>query len=206
VKEGEVPFLLRQRWNEVAESGGYGQSDTPPVTIADTEQYTVAKQRPMIRATATEAQHRLGEDKTDIMLQALAQAIAPVGVAVRVACPPANPQSPVPELDRGGRDVVRPEIESPTAGEVKAGVMPMAGQDPIFNRAPVKRKTEMRATIVESEELASIMHDQQRTCAAANDGHAARLQLLQCPGAYPIVSRRFATWVVATLRHRGPPR
>ena len=100
MKEGEVPFLLRQRWNEVAESGGYGQSDTPPVTIADTEQYTVAKQRPMIRATATEAQHRLGEDKTDIMLQALAQAIAPVGVAVRVACPPANPQSPVPELDR----------------------------------------------------------------------------------------------------------
>ena len=206
MKEGEVPFLLRQRWNEVAESGGYGQSDTPPVTIADTEQYTVAKQRPMIRATATEAQHRLGEDKTDIMLQALAQAIAPVGVAVRVACPPANPQSPVPELDRGGRDVVRPEIESPTAGEVKAGVMPMAGQNPIFNRAPVKRKTEMWATIIKSKELAPIMHDQQRTCTAANHGQRPRLQFLQCPGAYPIVSRRFATWVVVTLQHRGPPR
>jgi hypothetical protein len=45
----------------------------------------------MIHATAAETQHRLGEDKTDIVLQALAQAIAPVGVAVGVARPPANP-------------------------------------------------------------------------------------------------------------------
>jgi len=45
----------------------------------------------MIRATGTETQHRLGKDETDIVLQALAQAIAPMGVAVRVARPPANP-------------------------------------------------------------------------------------------------------------------
>ena len=47
--------------------------------------------RVMIRATGTETQHRFGKNETDIVLQALAQAIAPVGVAVRVSRPPANP-------------------------------------------------------------------------------------------------------------------
>ena len=200
MKEGEVPFLLRQRWNEVAESGGYGQSDTPPVTIADTEQYTVAKQRPMIRATATEAQHRLGEDKTDIVLQALAQAIAPVGVAVRVARPRANPQSPVvPELDRGGRDIVCPEIKGPAADEVKAGVMPVARQDAVLDRAAVQRKTEMRAPVVECEEFAPIMCDEQRTTAAVNDGHSPRLQLIQRADADPLIGRMLVT----RLGHRA---
>src|SRR5271169_3367496 len=91
VKEGEVPFLLRQGRNEVAERGGDGQADTPYVAIADTEQHGLANQRAMTHAAGTEAQHRLGKDETDIVLQALAQAIAPVGVAVGEARPRANP-------------------------------------------------------------------------------------------------------------------
>jgi len=91
MKEGEIPLLLRQCRYQVAERGGDGQADTPSITIVDTEQYALANQRAMIRATGTETQHRFGKDETDVVLQALAQAIAPVGVAVRVTRPPANP-------------------------------------------------------------------------------------------------------------------
>src|SRR6516164_228884 len=207
VKEGEVPLFLRQSRNEVPERYGDGEPDTPPVTISDTEQHAVANQRGMVSTTAAETQNCLGEDKTNIVLQALAQAICPMSLAVRVAGPCTNPNSPVvPELDGRGRDVVGPEIEGPAADKVKARVMPVASQNPIFDRAPMQRKAKMRATIVEREELVPIMYDEQRARAAADDCHAPRPQLPQCTGAYPTVSRRFETSVVAGLGYRGPPR
>jgi hypothetical protein len=45
----------------------------------------------MIHSTGAETQHRLGEDEADIVLQALAQAIAPMGVAIGIPRSPANP-------------------------------------------------------------------------------------------------------------------
>ena len=138
VKEGEVPLFIRQGRNEVAERRGNGQTDTPPVTIADTEQYGVANQRAMVRAAAAQAQNRFGEDEADIVLQALAQTIGPVGGAVHVARPRAYPDRPVgPKLYGSGGDVVRPEVKGPTADEVKARVVPVAGQNAVFDRAAV---------------------------------------------------------------------
>ena len=136
MKEGEVPLLLRQGRNEVPERYGDGEPNTPPITISNTKQHAVANQRGIVSTTTAETQNCLGEDKTNIVLQALAQAITPMRVAVRVAGPCADPHSPVvAELDGRGRDIVGPEIEGPAADEVKARVMPVAGQDPIFDRA-----------------------------------------------------------------------
>ena len=207
MKEGEVPLLLRQRRNEVPEGYGDGEPDTPPVTISDTEQHAVANQRGMVSTTAAETQNCLGEDKAYIVLQALAQAITPMHLTVGVARPRANPKrSVVPDLDGGGRNIIGPEIKGPAAGEVKARVMPVASQNPIFDRTPMERKAKMRTTVIEREELAPIMYDEQRARAAADDGHAPRFQLPQCAGAHPTVSRRFETSVVAGLGYRGPPR
>lgn len=112
----------------------------------------------MTHATAAEAQYRLGEHETDIVLQALAQAIAPVGVTISVAGQRANPYRPVvAKLDRSRRDIVSPEIEGPAANEIKTRVVPVAGQYSIFDRATVQRETEMRAPVVECEEPASII-------------------------------------------------
>jgi hypothetical protein len=55
----------------------------------------------------------------------------------------------------------------------------------------MKRETEMRATIVERKDIVPVVHDEQWTGTAMDDGHALGLQLLECPGADPIISRGF---------------
>jgi hypothetical protein len=124
-------------------------------------------------------------------------------IAIGVARPSADPhRSVVAQLDRSSRDIVRPEIEGPAAGQVKAGMMPVAGQNPVLYRAAVKRKTEVRATVIERVEATLIVHDEQWAGAATEDGHAFGLQLLQSPDADPVFGRGFGT----RLEHRaGPP-
>jgi hypothetical protein len=160
VEEAEVFFLLRQRRNDIGERGDDRQTDTPPVTMARTKNYRVTYQRAVIGDLAAEAQHRLGEDEADIVLQPLAQPVAPMGLAVHVTRPGIDPNGTViPQLDWRGRDIIGPEVEGAAAGEVKAGMMPMAGQNPVLDRAAVQRKTEMRATVVEREDTAPVVHD-----------------------------------------------
>jgi len=169
VEEGEIGLLLRQRRNEVAECGNNGLADAPPVTVADTEQHGIANQPTIVGAVTAETEHGFGKNEADIVLQPLAQPVAPVIIAIGVARPSADPhRSLVAQLDRSGRNIIRPEIESAAAGEVKAGVMPVTGQNAVFNRAAVKRETEVRATVIERVDAILIVHDEQW----AGVGHA----------------------------------
>jgi hypothetical protein len=72
----------------------------------------------------------------------------------------------------------------------------MAGQNPIFDGAPMKRKAKMRATVVECEDAVPVMDDEQWTNAATDDDHPSRLQLLQRPNADPLIGR-------TPVRHLG---
>jgi len=168
VEEGEIGLLLPQRRNEVAECGNNGLADAPPVTVADTEQHGIANQPTIIRLVTAETEHSFGKNEADIVLQPLAQPVAPVIIAIGVARPSADPhRSVVAQLDHGGRDIVRPEIEGPAAGQIKAGMMPVAGQNPILYRAAVKRETEVRATVIERVDATLIVHDEHNPTLAA---------------------------------------
>ena len=57
--------------------------------------------------------------------------------------------------------------------------MPMAGQNPVFDRAPVKWKTKMGATVVEREDAATVVDYQYRTMAAVHHEAAFRLQFIK---------------------------
>jgi hypothetical protein len=129
--------------------------------VADTEQHGIANQPTIVGPVTAETEHSLGEDKTDIVLQPLAQPVAPVIIAIGVARPSADPHpSVVAQIDPSGRNIIRPEIESAAAGEVKAGMMPVTGQDAVFDRAAVKRETEVRATVIEREDAILIVRDE----------------------------------------------
>src|SRR6266478_3857740 len=91
VEEREIGLLLRQGRNEVAECGNNGLADAPPVTVTDTELHDIANQRPIIRLVAAEAEHGFGEDEADIVLQPLAQPVAPVMIAIGVTRPSGTP-------------------------------------------------------------------------------------------------------------------
>src|ERR1700751_237095 len=76
--------------------------------------------------------------------------------------------------------------------------MPMAGQNPVLDRAPVKRKTKMRATVLEREDTVAVVDDEQWTHTPTDDAHPPRLQLLQRPDADPLIGRM----IVTRLAHR----
>src|SRR6476646_11935317 len=58
-------------------------------------------------------------------------------------------------------------------------MVPMAGQDAVFDRAAMERESKMRAAIIEGKHLSIIINDEYRTAGAANDDHTRSLQLLQ---------------------------
>src|SRR5271155_2962133 len=102
--------------------------------------------------------------------------------AVAIAGLPADPYSIVlAHLDWCGRDVVCPQIECAAGAQVKAGVMPVASQNAVFNRAAVQWEAEMGTAIVEREDMAAIVHYEQRTRAAGGDHHPLGLQLVKVP-------------------------
>jgi hypothetical protein len=57
-----------------------------------------------------------------------------------------HPDLTVAQFDREGRYIVRPKIKGAAAFEIKAGVMPMTGQDAVLDAAAFKREAHVRAT------------------------------------------------------------
>jgi len=54
-------------------------------------------------------------------------------------------------------------------------MMPMAGQNLVFDGAPMKRKTKMRAPVVERKDTVPVVDDEQWTSAAADNDRPPRL-------------------------------
>jgi hypothetical protein len=77
-----------------------------------------------------------------------------------------HPSHSVAHLDRKGRRVVRPEIESAAAFEVEAGMVSMTRQDPVLDAAAVEREAHVRATVVEGEDAPAVINDEDRAMGA----------------------------------------
>ena len=80
-----------------------------------------------------------------------------------------HPDLAVSQLDRARGRVVRPQIEGAAAFEVKAGVVPVAGEDAVLDAAPVEREAHVRAPIVERKDAPVVMDDEDRAMGAMHD-------------------------------------
>jgi hypothetical protein len=67
-----------------------------------------------------------------------------------------KPNLLVPNLNGETAHIVGELIKCSTASKVEPCVMPMAGQDSIFERAAMERKAHMRTAVVDRENLPSI--------------------------------------------------
>src|SRR6185369_16611916 len=61
----------------------------------------------------------------------------------------------IPYLERRRGNVVGPKVKGAATSEVKTRVMPMAGQDAVFDRASMERKSKMGTPVVEGKHLFS---------------------------------------------------
>src|SRR5512132_3289782 len=66
-----------------------------------------------------------------------------------------DPDVAIAKLDREGAHVVGKLVEGAAGGEVEAGVVPMAGEDAIFDSALAEGETHVGAAVVHSEDLAA---------------------------------------------------
>src|SRR5262245_66606787 len=103
--------------------------------------------------------HRLGDDKTEIVRQAVREPLTPVGGGVGMTECGFHPNVSIADLDRANRDVVCPQVEGAAAFEIEAGVVPMTGQDSVLEAAALEREAHVRATIVQSEDAPTVVDD-----------------------------------------------
>src|SRR5690606_12464675 len=90
-----------------------------------------------------------------------------------------HPDHPVAQLHRRGRQVVSPGIEGSAAGEIEAGMVPVAGQNSVLDRTAVQREAEMRAAIVDRKYAPPFMNDEQRAVLAPHDNTSVGPDLVE---------------------------
>ena len=128
-----------------------------------------------------QAEHRLGHDQRDLLLQPHFQPVAlareSIGRRREV-----DPDRAVPHLDRIGRHVVGPQVEAAAAGQVEAGVMPVAGKNPVTERAAIEREAHVRAAVVDGVDAVLVAKDRQGVALYGDRQLAALLEIGEAGG------------------------
>ena len=109
------------------------------------------------------------------MGQAVRKPLTPVRGEIGMSERGLHPDVTIAHLDRADRHVVRPQVEGAAAFEIEAGVVPMTGQDPVFDTAPLEREAHVWATIVEDEDAAAVVDNEDRTMTAVHNEPTLRL-------------------------------
>ena len=134
--------------------------------------------------------HRFGENKTEVVGQAIRKPLTPVGGGIGMTERSFHPNLSVAYLDRADRYVVRPQVEGAAAFEIEAGVVPMTGQDSVVEAAALEWETHVRAAIVESKDAPAVVDDKDRTMATVHNEAPLHLQLIKAARECEILVRR----------------
>jgi len=132
------------------------------------------------------ALHRFGDDKAEVVGEAIVESSAPMRCRISVAEGRLHPNLRVAHFDGTGRHVVGPQIEGAAARKVKAGVVPVAGQDTVLDAPAVERKAHVRTAIVERENALTGVDDEDRTMWPTDDELSRRLQFFEAARAHEI--------------------
>ena len=181
--EREIARFFRQLGQEIAERSEHREPRSPIRTSARSEERRLADQVERRHALRAQAEDRLGDHQPEIVRHSVTQPIAPVRLPVGMAQTGRHPYVAVTHLDRGGRQVVRPQVEAASARDIEARMMPMTGEDAVFERPTLERKAQMRAAVVHGVAPRTVRDHEERRMSAAHDGHTPRGELLECADA-----------------------
>ena len=73
------------------------------------------------------------------------------------------------DLDREAAQLVRELVEGAAGSEVEAGVVPVAGEDPVADRAAVQREPHVRAAVVDGVHLVALGEEADRVPVEVDD-------------------------------------
>ena len=95
--------------------------------------------------------HALGNDQSEVLLEALVELSGPVGAAVLLDGRWIEPDLAVSHLGAERGHVVGKGIEGTAAGQIELCMMPVASEDAVLNRAAVQGKAHVGAAIINRE-------------------------------------------------------
>jgi hypothetical protein len=137
------------------------------------------------------------------LLEPFAQPIVPVRGAVGISRPIADPDYAIADFDRRSGYVIGPRIERAAGCKIEAGMVPVAGQDAVLDRPAVQRKTQVRATVIEREHAAVVVHDHERAVRPRRDDHRLCAQFLEGTNADELTFRHRSSLLAGTSGARG---
>jgi hypothetical protein len=116
------------------------------------------------------------------MLETLRKSLTPMRGGIGMIEGSLHPNFAIAHLNWADRYVVRPQVERATAFQIEARVVPMTGQDPVFNAAALERETHVGTSIIQGEDAPAVIDDQDRTMATMHNDSAFRLQVFKAAG------------------------
>ena len=138
VKQREVGLFGGQVGEQVGERRQHRQPGPPAVAVTGPEPRRLADQARRFDPGCPRPENGLSNHEGDVVLHAVAKFPKPVGRLVRPGALIGDPHLAVRDLDVRRGDVVGPKIECAAAGDVETRVVPVAREDPVFHRSPVK--------------------------------------------------------------------
>jgi hypothetical protein len=175
VKQGEIGFLFWQQGQEIGERREDCETHVPSVAVLRPEQRHLPHDVGSWYVGRELTVHGLGNDEPEIVGEAISKPLTPVRDRIGITERGLHPDIAISQFDREGWYVVRPQIKGAAAFQIEASVVPMTGQDAILDTAPLEREAHVRAAIVEGEDAAAVVDDQDRTMTAVHDEPALRL-------------------------------
>jgi len=84
--------------------------------------------------------HALGDNEAEVVGETVRKPLAPVRGRIGMPERGLHPDLTIAQFDRADRDVVGPQVKSAAAFEIKAGVVPMTGQNAVLDAAALERE------------------------------------------------------------------
>ena len=133
VKQGKLGFLFRQKGQKLAERGKDGEPRIPAIAVPSTEQRGLLYHVRWWLSRHQLTLHRLGDDETEVMGEPVCEPLVPMPRRIGVTEHRFYPNLACADLDRTGWHIVGPQIEGAAICQCKTCMVPMAGQDAVFD-------------------------------------------------------------------------
>jgi hypothetical protein len=111
VEQREIGLLLRQHGQEISEGGKDCQAHAPAITAVRTKQHHLPDGTRRWHAGREFALHGFGDDKAEVVGEAVMESSAPMRCRISVAESRLHPNLRATHFDGAGRHVVGPQIE-----------------------------------------------------------------------------------------------
>src|SRR5215469_7133491 len=119
--------------------------------------------------------HSLGDNEAEVVGEAVGKPLSPVRGGIGMTEGGLYPDLAITQFNREDRYVICPQIKGAATCEIETCVVPMTGQDPVFDTAPLEREAHVWATIVEDEDAAAVVDNEDRTMTAVHNEPTLRL-------------------------------